>query len=325
MRLLRGLLVTYRGGWSSCPRRSGFRYVDLNAPEDEFPFWDATCGAHTCPYCVETNVWRHALAIEHSVPERFAVFTGLPSEDWQANRAGVNALVRAIRRGVVPGTRAKWVDPRNGRKSIGYSVATCYTIEAGKKTGMIHVNFLWHGGYIPQAFLSETAESIGWGKVVHVQDVRKAKSAKATSKYGLKEASGVAAYGLKEATGKAGDAPEGPWLSESLSPVQAAYLARNGGQLVHASKGFWRDGPDGATLGSAREAFRAAMRQRDTAAGVVRTARETEWVLSAPSGEVMAHRPLPLRAPVAPVDSVQETLPGLIGDSGSALPLPSGW
>lgn len=327
--------VTYRGGWSTCPRRTNFSYVDLNAAPEEAAFWDATCGAHTCPYCIEDNARRHATALEHSAPERYAVFTGLPSDDWQANRRAINALVRALRRGVVPGTRTKWIDPRNGRKSVGFSVSFAYTIEAGKETGMVHVNFYWHGQYIPQAFLSETAEAIGWGKVVHVQDIRKAKNSKATSQYGLKEAFGAAtSYGLKEATGKGapavvadkyGRTPDGAWLSSSLSPVQETFLARNGGQLVHASRGFWRDGPGGATLSSARAAFRAAMAKRDADRGLVRTARETEWVLSAPSGEVLAHKALARPLPVdpkasAPVIPVERT-----GDWQSALPLPSGW
>jgi len=299
--------VTWRGGWDHCPRRSGLRYVDLDAPEDEYPYWDATCGAHVCPYCIETNYWRTTVAIEHARPERFAVFTGLPGEDWQDNRQAVNAVIRAIRSGVVPGTRRKWRHPKTDRVAKGWSIEHLYTLEAGAKTGMVHVNLYWHGSYVPQAFLSEVAVAVGWGPVVHVQDIRQAKGSKVHG-YGAKEASGRYAYGLKEATGRTGESAAAH-PSEALAPGQAAYLSRNGGQLVHASKGFWRDGVGGASLGNLRAAFRAAMAARDASTGA-RARRESEWVLSTPSGEVLAHKALTPAARGAGTDAPAAGRPG---------------
>lgn len=48
----------------------------------------------------------------------------------------------------------------------------------------------------------------------------------------------------------------------AMWPEAAEYLAVNGGKVVHATRGFWRDATTGRPLGSARRAVTAANKMR---------------------------------------------------------------
>lgn len=283
----------WRGGWAMCPRRTAMRGYDCETGA----LWAMTCGANICPYCIETNIWQTSRAFAHSAPTRYVVFTGIPSDDWDTNRLKIKALHKRLDR-------------------AGYDVRSAYSIEAGDRTGMVHLNLWWWSaccpsgglcrsgckGYIPQEVLVEAALSMGWGPVT---DVRRWHSKRAN--YGMKEASG-SSYGMKEARSETLLDERGPRCE--LSPRQEAFLQRNGGRLLGARPSFWRDGEGGAPLGSKRATLEVLK-----AAEARKQGRE-QWVVFAGS-EVLAHSPV-VSSP-ASVTSI--TLPG---SRFPAEPLPPG-
>lgn len=281
-------------------------------------FRDVECGSLICPYCIETALWKWTVAFEHAAPERFAVFTQL-SGDWQKDRRDIQALHTAIRRGAIPGKPKprdgswegfEYVDP-NGRTRFfrGTVVESAYTVEAGAKTGMVHLNFFWHGGFIPQAFLVEVAAALGWGRRVSVNKWEPAKAG--SSGYGMKEARAASGYGMKEAraTGTSSST-----LSDQLQPSQAAFLERNGGRLMHTTRGFWRAGPKGQPLHNQRAAFKSAMQALDLAEGRAGSQEAGSWVQYGPGKDVVvAHS-----KGCGNDRSAPETLPVLTGGLMSA-------
>lgn len=277
----------WRGGWDHCPRRDHLRGFD----EDNGEIFRTTCGANVCPYCIETNVWLWGLALEHAAPERYAVLTGL-SGDWQADRANIKRFLRRLRAlgYVVNEAHSIEVNPRALRDGLDYA------------DNPYHLNLWWHGDYVPQRVLSEVAVTVGWKPYVHVT-----KWASKRRDYGMKEASGRD-YGMKEASGRDGEGGERRWF---LTDRQAAYLARNGGALMHASRGFWRDGKDGAPLGSRRATLDAYRRSQ----GQERQVRSS-WVMYAGS-ELLAHV---VGSPSSPALGISTTPTGTPSTAPAPLP-----
>lgn len=315
------MFVTRRGGHRFCPRRAAYRWVDesrLSDP-DATVFRDVECGALICPYCIETDLWKWTVSFEHAAPERFAVFTQL-SGDWQRDRRDIQTLLTAIRRGAIPGKPkprdGSWegfpyVDPQGRARTFrGAVVESAYTVEAGAKTGMVHLNFFWHGGFVPQSFLVEVAAAIGWGRRVSVNKWEPAKAG--AGGYGMKEARAASGYGMKEARATSSTTT----LSDHLQPSQAAFLERNGGRLMHTTRGFWRAGPGGASLHNQRAAFRSAMATMDAATGRVSGTGAGSWVQYGPGRDVVvAHSPL-----CGNDRSARATRPDQTGASESAGP-----
>lgn len=317
--------MALRAGHRFCPRRAHYRWVDESrlADPDASPFRDVECGALGCPYCIETALWKWTVAFERSEPERFAVFTQLTG-DWQSDRLAIQTLHQSIRRGSVPGhAKVKgspgfaYTDPRGRtRYFTGAKIESAYTVEAGARTGMVHLNLFWHGEFVPQAFLVEVARALGWGARVSVNKWEPVKAG--SSGYGMKEARShsTSGYGMKEARATGATSPT---LSDNLQPAQAAFLARNGGRLMHTTRGFWRDGKGGESLGNQRAAFRAAMRALDQSRGVDQTAGSDEsgagaWVQYGPGRDVVvAHS-----KGCGNARSVPATPPDLTGGSVSA-------
>lgn len=206
--------VRKRGGWDHCPNRAGWKAWDLTDLTPRV----MSCGSNSCPYCLVSNVWRFGVAMAHSRPSRYAVLTGLPTDDWQTNRAIVNRLWQILER---------------GQGGTSYVLRAWYCIEKNPELTGFHVNVWWWGPDVPQAFLSEAWVRAGGGPVV---DARRYKS-RAEVRYGMKEALD---YGMKEALDSADETRR--W---GLTEKQAAYLARNGGHLMNARRGRcapWRDG-----------------------------------------------------------------------------------
>lgn len=294
------MAVFGRGGHSFCPRRASFRLVNerLVADPEAWPFRSPECGVLTCPYCIETALWKWTVSFEHAAPERFAVFTQL-SGDWELDRVAIKSLHLSIRRGSIPGRPKvanspgfEYVDPQGRtRYFTGADIESAYTVEAGARTGMVHLNLFWHGGFVPQAFLVAVAESLGWGSRVSVnkwQPVRRNSSG-----YGMKEARSASGYGMKEAKSQAKSDDKSELLIDKLEPGQAAFLARNGGRLMHTTRGFFRSGPKGEPLGTQREAFRSAMRAADIEQGRMPPVEgESSWVEYGPTRDVIVwHSP----------------------------------
>lgn len=221
------------GGWDSCPNRRGWKAYDVT---DDYRTFPVTCGSNSCPYCLETNVWRFGLAMAHSAPSRYAVLTGIPSTDWQANRKALTYFWRILERADYH-LRAWYCFEHNPTPTPGVAEA--------------HLNIWWWGPDVPQGFLSEACERTGWGSVV---DVRRFK-ARREIRYGMKEAVPIR-YGMKEAIDQVDEDERSFFISDSAR----AYLELNGGHLMNARRGQhrpWRDGVGGPQLSGLRETLRA--------------------------------------------------------------------
>lgn len=181
------------------------------------------CRATFCEHCGPVEAWWKSRIIADGgrtgPPERYIVLTMAP-KSWPQLRQKMRDLRR-------------W-----GVQQFG-AWEHAWTVEAGAKTGMRHVNVLQKGTYVPQAQLQER-----WGAIVHVEAIH---GVAGVAGYALKEARKVAGYALKDAHGG---------LHE--------HRALNGGRLVHLSRGY---------LGGERQ---AEVRKRLASE---RQEEECEWVV----------------------------------------------
>lgn len=180
----------------------------------------ARCGANWCPWCGPVNALRVTAAIALARPERL-VGLSLVGERWP----DVRRRMRKLRHRLVDELgELHWV----------------WSVEPNPKGTGHHVHAEQYGPFIPQRLLSRWAAAEGMGRVVDVRRIRM--RVDVSSRYLLKLAAD--AYGTKLARGD----------MEQLS----TYLRVNGGrQLVHASRGFWRD-QDGNRLSGVAEARKVA-------------------------------------------------------------------
>lgn len=132
----------------------------------------------------------------------------LIGDDWQTARARIKRVRYDIRR-------------------AGFEWNDCYHVERNPRGTGYHAHWFQHGEYVSQHVLQELCQKRGMG-YPFVQKWEPT-SIRAHG-YVLKQATG---YGLK-----------GAHRSDTLRE----YLANNGGRLVHASRGFWRDGESGGRL-----------------------------------------------------------------------------
>lgn len=290
--------MTWRGGWTVCPRRQRERGWDCEHGE----FFALNCGANVCPFCIETNVYLWGLALEHAAPERYAVLTGLTG-DWQRDREAVNRFFEIIdRKGLA--FRAIYSIEHNPRHASG-------EVDYDRP---FHLNVWWHGDYVPQAFLSEAAQRVGWKPYVWVEKWEPVKAS--GGRYGMKEASGRT-YGMKEASGRDASSESSGEPSPYLDERQADYLRRNGGRLMHARKSFWRDGVAGGKLSSMRETLEA---QR-IASGRVSQGRQS-WAVYRGS-EVLASSPV-VRSAATGTSTLAPGSPSTAEPRSPGLPSASG-
>jgi hypothetical protein len=122
-------------------------------------------------------------------------------------------------------------------RSDGVAFEWAWAVERNPKGTGHHVHGVQWGSFVRQSRLSALAGSVGMGRVA---DVRRLGSAAGGSRYPLKALAGTA-YTMK-------GAQEG-----------REHLLRNGGRLVHASRGFWRDS-EGRPVPGVREAVKLALR-----------------------------------------------------------------
>ena len=149
------------------------------------------------------NAGQVAGAIGLARPERL-IGLSLVGEDWQTVRARVRRLRYDL------------------RHQLGRRFEDCWHVEPNPAGTGHHVHAWQRGGFVPQGVLSRLADARGMGRVCDIRAWRP--EGPLAEGYGLKLA-GVR-YGLK--------------LAES-SDQMFTYLEANGGRLVHASRGFWRD------------------------------------------------------------------------------------
>ncbi len=155
-------------------------------------------------------------AVEMARAERFLTFTEA-GEDWQTIRARMNRIGGDL------------------RQLRGCAWNVVYFVEPNARRGQHHVHGLQWGPFTDEERLSEVASSRGMGKRVQVEPVE---SVGAATGYGMKMARRFH--------------PEVGPDAEALR----RYLDANGGRLIHASRGFWRDS-SGRRLGGIREAISA--------------------------------------------------------------------
>jgi hypothetical protein len=148
-----------------------------------------------------------------------------------------------------PTVRARMKRATYDLRGMGVELAWCWQVEPNPAGTGHHVHYWQRGSFVPQHLLSKVAVRRGMGRVATVQRWRPTQAA---TTYGVKLA-GVR-YGLK--------------LAEE-SDTMSGYLAANGGRLVHASRGFWRN-REGEHVGQ-REAMKS-WGQRPEESG-------EEWVL----------------------------------------------
>jgi hypothetical protein len=181
------------------------------------------CRRNGCSWCGPINARQTAQAIALAGPERSYLLTQA-GRDWQTVRARMKRFRYRLRQ--LAG--AAWFD--------------CWHVEPNPSgDGQHHVHGLQHGEFVDVETFRAAAGREGFGSWVGLRRVREGSSA---SFYGLKMASlAAAAYGLK---GVGSDLEE--------------YLQANGGRMVHASRGFWREPSAGGwvSLRGVRPAIRSA-------------------------------------------------------------------
>jgi hypothetical protein len=170
-----------------------------------------------------------------------------------AGAIGIAAPQRAIRYSLVGDS---WQERRNKLKKLrfllrqaGYKTHEAYHVEPNPNGTGHHAHAWQYGDYLPQGKLQELSQQAGMG-IPYIEAMKKAKG---PVDYGLK---GID-YGLKGI-----DADNG----------LQTYLVANGGRLVHASRGFWRD-QNGNPLAGVREAMANYARTKGN------DEREGTWLL----------------------------------------------
>lgn len=215
--------LAYNGDWNQEETTPDLEATAENFCPRRIGFWfvsrstgvmvRARCRAHFCGYCGPVNARIEGMAISLAEPRRALLLTKLPGTH-QERRTRVKLLLRQLRRD-------------------GYTIEMCWHVEPNPAENGHHIHGWQHGDYIPQGHLQERCLGLGLG-IPFINEVRQKVGRGSSVGYGLK---GVK-YGLKNA--------------ESVESMHA-YLDANGGRLVHATRGFWRDGDERVTLGEARK------------------------------------------------------------------------
>lgn len=170
----------------------------------------ASCGSHQCPACVISNARRSAVAIGRSRPTVAVLLTDV-SSDWGDVRDSMKSFRRNMNRKV-----AGWQD--------------CYHVERNPSGVGNHIHaWAWSAsGSLTRDVVRDAAAraDMGWADV----QPRRAPEGASLS------------YGLKAVL-------QGDPTAALLPPATADFLSINGGRLLHATRGFWRDGRGNAISG----------------------------------------------------------------------------
>ena len=156
----------------------------------------AGCSTWRCEWCGPQKARRKAEIVAWAQPTRFLTLTQAPA-DWQRLRQKVRKLRMRL---AADGHVSEWA----------------WTVERGKRTGMVHLHCLQHGDYLPQRYLQDR-----WGAIVHL---RRIDDADAAARYTTKHAARrVVSYTLKGTATELHD-----------------HLDLNGGRGIHLSRGYLR-------------------------------------------------------------------------------------
>jgi hypothetical protein len=195
------------------------------------------CRRVRCGWCGRVLAMQLAGAMADALPERLVTLTQA-GETWPTRRRRMYQVANEVRRVVGPFEWAWSVEPNP--RGTGH-----------------HVHAVQHGAFVPVRQLSRIADYYGMGRVV---DIRALERVDAATSYLVKLAG--EAYGLKSA----------------LRGQLEEYVEVNGGrQLLHTSRGFWRDqdGPIGGSRPRRVAVARATERRYPGARCIER--RPHEW------------------------------------------------
>lgn len=182
------------------------------------------CGRLNCPVCVRISALKAARAIALAAPHT-TYRLSLVGGSWAEIQPRMAGLVRRVRRQLRGTFQHAW------------------HVEANPAGAGNHIHGWAWGHRLESALLSEAAQNSGMGRDVYVGPWRVPPSEDPMIAYGLK---GV----LAETS------------TTVLSPATRQFKALNGEALVHASRGFYRDGSAGPSLRTRREAERLAKARR---------------------------------------------------------------
>jgi hypothetical protein len=182
----------------------------------------AMCLSLKCPVCVRVCAMRYGNAIGMARPERQILLTGLP-DDWEGVKRSMTAFRRVVRKMTVA-----WKD--------------CYHVERNPRATGLHAHLWQWGSPVEVPIVAEAAVRAGLGSFVDVQARRSPPGAPLR-------------YGMKVVV-------EGSPMGQAVPPLTQDYLNINGGRLVHATPGFWRD-DDGRKIAGVQLAARTASRGSD--------------------------------------------------------------
>ncbi len=172
------------------------------------------CGAIRCPVCIVSVALRYSAAIALAEPEHFVLLTDV-GEAWPTIKVRLNRYRQALRK-------------------AGQLVQDAYHVEPNPNGTGHHVHQWAWGGQVDGSSVACAASSAGLGSFTSI-------------KTAYTPSSGRLSYGLKTII------QGGPECGEMPAMAQR-YLEVNGGRLVHATRGFWRDGASGGRLAGVRAA-----------------------------------------------------------------------
>ena len=203
------------------------------------PVWDPFPGVKRCPRKLDWCLFNAESG--HMLPARCRANTCdfcLKVNALQV--AGAIALAQPERAVRFSQVGDDWQTARNRMKQIafhirnsGYDWHCAWHLEPNPKGTGHHIHAWQYGSYIPQATLQDLAHREGMG-IPYIE--------------AMKQNQGPVNYGLKQLAVKYG-------LKGVDESAPGEYLRKNGGRLVHSTRGFWKT-PDGQLEGQ-----RAAMRE----------------------------------------------------------------
>lgn len=178
------------------------------------------CLRSTCPVCIRTVALRAGRAIALAAPDT-GYRLSLVGNTWPEIRTRMTQVVRRL---------------RSGSRTFQH----VWHVEANPGGTGYHIHG-WSWGQCPSPeLLREAAVAAGMGRSVWLG----AWTTPANEHPAI-------AYGMKAVLSE-------PLDTKELGPATRQFKELNGGRLLHASRGFYRDGADGKSIARRREAERIA-------------------------------------------------------------------
>ena len=195
--------TTHRGArtWQRCPHRPTGMVVNRDTGVLVTP----QCRRLRCPSCIVPRAIEVGRAIALANPNLWITLTEV-GETWPEVQHGMKMFKQRLRR-------------------LGVDGHFAYNLEPSRD-GTSHAHLWWRGETVDRATIKVAAASGKFGTYSEIGT-----SFPATREYSRP----TIEYGLKSILSDRPPAPTELW------PAARDYLDRNGGRLVHSTRGFWRD------------------------------------------------------------------------------------